>query len=72
MKRTVVIASLLLALAIFLGAQSGICSSHDNQPDARMLMEKLEIVLENQAEIITQLKEVKEELAVVKIRATKR
>ena len=72
MKKMITTVALLAALIIILGAQSGICSSHDRQPDAAMLMEKLEVVLENQAEIITQLKEVKEELEVVKIRATRR
>lgn len=72
MKKMITTVALLAALIVVLGAQSGICSSHDSQPDAAMLMEKLEVVLKNQAEIIAQLKEVKEELEVVKVRATRR
>ncbi len=72
MRRIVLTAVLLLALGIFLGAQSGICQSEGGQPDAAMLMASLEKVLENQAQILSELEKIQEELEVVKIRATKR
>ena len=64
---------LIAALLIFaLGIQPGVSKEEDAAvSDAAKIMRKLNEVLANQAEILKQFSEVKQELAIIKIRATR-
>ncbi len=64
---------LVAALLIFaLGIQPGVSKEEDAAvSDAAKIMRKLNEILANQAEILKQFSEVKQELAVIKIRATR-
>ncbi len=66
---SVLVAALLI---LALGIQLGLCKQEEKAvSDAAKIMRKLNEILANQAEILKQFSEVKQELAVIKIRATR-
>jgi hypothetical protein len=64
---------LVATLLIFaLGIQPGVSKEEDAAvPDSAKIVRRLNEILANQAEILKQFSEVKQELAVIKIRATR-
>ena len=66
---SVLVAALLI---LALGIQLGLCKQEEKAvSDAAKIMRKLNEILTNHAEILKQFGEVKQELAVIKIRATR-
>ena len=69
-KIVFVLVAALLILAV--GIQVGVSKEEDvSGLDSARIMRKLSEILANQAEILKQFDEVKQELAVIKIRATR-
>jgi Tfp pilus assembly protein PilO len=64
---------LITAVLVFtLGAQLGLSKEQEqSSPDAEAIMRKLEQVLSNQEEILKQNEQIKQELAIIKVRASR-
>ena len=72
MKGKIVFVLIAVLLILALGTQVGVSKEEDAAvSDSARIMRKLNEILANQAEIFKQFSEVKQELAVIKIRATR-
>ena len=72
MKGKIVFVLIAALLILALGTQVGVSKEEDAAGlDTAKIMRKLNEILANQAEILKQFGEVKQELAVIKIRATR-
>lgn len=74
MSKTIVVTLLMSILVFSLGAQ-GTCFSDEGeteQMDITRIMRKLEQITLNQEEIFKQFEEIKQELAIIKVRASRR
>ncbi|MCQ9208644.1 MAG: hypothetical protein NG712_04620 [Omnitrophica bacterium] len=68
-KTVLILAATLLILA--LGMQTGFSQEQEIELDARKIMHKLDEVLANQAEILEQFEEIRQELAIIRVRASR-
>ena len=72
MKGKIVFVLIAAVLIFTLGTQLGLSKEKETAvSDTAKIMHKLNEILANQAEILKQFSEVKQELAVIKIRATR-
>lgn len=72
MKGKVPIILVAAALILVLGLQIGFCQEKEEaRLDAGTIIRKLNEVLANQAEILKQFEEIKQELAIIKVRASR-
>ena len=72
MDKKIFIILVAAALILVVGLQTGFCQEKEEaQLDAGTIMRKLNEVLANQAEILQAFEEIKQELAIIKVRASR-
>lgn len=66
------LAAIIVSLSVFAFNTFGKEDSQDSKNEVKQLSEKIDTVLKNQADIIAQLADIKQELDVIRVRASAR
>ncbi|PIW67952.1 MAG: hypothetical protein COW10_04235 [Candidatus Omnitrophica bacterium CG12_big_fil_rev_8_21_14_0_65_42_8] len=66
------LAAIIVSLSVFAFNTFGKEDSQDSKNEVKQLSEKIDTVLKNQADIIAQLADIRQELDVIRIRASAR